>query len=365
MGSTPEFIALLEQISSGKPIDAMQKMNRLIDLELKPGDEAAARNCRAVLLYEKAHFIQPRSTFQGHTSHENTDTRLQSRLHPKLHPLFVRALDDMEVAIKKDANNATYYCNRARLKLCFHKYESAFDDVNSALDLRPNLPNALTLKCDILLCLNDEPSAMECLSRLVRYRPNSESFATRASRFAIIGKLDKAIEDFNVAIALCPHSSSAYAGPCSQESQQPCMKCGALYVKRANLHLLQGHLKRSEADVSCALQNGDAQSKSRALRIKASVIRKRQQNNNADLDGNSDVVESLYNAALMSDEKYVHGLCERATFLMEKSRFSDALKDWQRVALLWPGDSRIRKAIRFCEKLCPGIADPGDQLESP
>ena len=131
MGSAPEFIALLEQISDAKPVESLSKLNRLVDLQLKPGDEAAARNCRAMLLYEHASSLQ--GQFHGKNEH-NSANGLEFRygeasshgrhLHPGALPLYSRALDDLEEAIKRDANNITYYCNRARLKLCFRRYDS-------------------------------------------------------------------------------------------------------------------------------------------------------------------------------------------------------------------------------------------------
>ena len=113
--------------------------------------------------------------------------------------------------------------------------------------------------------------------------------------------------------------------------------------------MMEGHTQSAKNDVNNALRSRSEYVQSRAMRLKARLMGKATESED---QSNLDEIEGLYNACIEVDRNYIHGLCERASFLMSRSKHAKALQDWQRVALLCPNDKRVKRAINFCESKC-------------
>ena len=56
--------------------------------------------------------------------------------------LYEAAMDDSEVAIKRDRRNAYAYCTRAVTKIAFDRHDDAIKDFDSAIKLKPDFAHA-------------------------------------------------------------------------------------------------------------------------------------------------------------------------------------------------------------------------------
>lgn len=86
---------------------------------------------------------------------------------------FSQAAEAFSAAIKLDPKNARYYCWRADAYLNASMEQAAFEDVERALSLDPNLPDAMCLQALMLFRKNKKRQARELLSQALERHPDT------------------------------------------------------------------------------------------------------------------------------------------------------------------------------------------------
>lgn len=116
---------------------------------------------------------------------------------------FTRALE-----IYNQMPNA--YLERGNANRILGEPDAALADYQTAADLNPRLPEAHSGIAVIYLERHDIPHALEHLSKSIALHPTVEAFYQRGQILETRGEHDKAIEDFNRAIAEQPDAPYMY-----------------------------------------------------------------------------------------------------------------------------------------------------------
>lgn len=102
---------------------------------------------------------------------------------------------------KKQRN--TYENNLAMTYNRLGQYGQALDMIEPVLMNDPNLTSALDTKGDILINLHRYDEAESCLTYAILLEPNTETtYYTRGRAYEHMGKTEKAIQDYKVAVQL-------------------------------------------------------------------------------------------------------------------------------------------------------------------
>ncbi len=131
---------------------------------------------------------------------------------------YLRALDDLESAVKYTPDNATnaellfeIYALRAECYVQLHRYTLALPEINSALKYDAQNYNALLLRADIEFELGDYSAAKADYSRLQRINSRSQESLFGLAKVAVKeNNFGLANEYIEKAVALTPNKSSVF-----------------------------------------------------------------------------------------------------------------------------------------------------------
>ncbi|XP_059176725.1 small glutamine-rich tetratricopeptide repeat-containing protein alpha-like [Physella acuta] len=89
---------------------------------------------------------------------------------------FSDALDSYSQAIRLDARNAVYFCNRAAAYSKLNKHQQAIEDCNRALAIDPSYSKAYGRMGIAFTALEDHESAYECYRKALELDPDNQSY---------------------------------------------------------------------------------------------------------------------------------------------------------------------------------------------
>ncbi|KAH9515400.1 hypothetical protein Btru_014367 [Bulinus truncatus] len=86
------------------------------------------------------------------------------------------ALESYSQAIRLDARNAVYFCNRAAAYSKLNKHQQAIEDCNRALAIDPSYSKAYGRMGIAFTALEDHESAFECYRKALELDPDNQSY---------------------------------------------------------------------------------------------------------------------------------------------------------------------------------------------
>ncbi|CAL1535426.1 unnamed protein product [Lymnaea stagnalis] len=89
---------------------------------------------------------------------------------------FSDALESYSQAIRLDARNAVYFCNRAAAYSKLNKHQQAIEDCNRALAIDPSYSKAYGRMGIAFTALEDHESAFECYRKALELDPDNQSY---------------------------------------------------------------------------------------------------------------------------------------------------------------------------------------------
>ena len=117
-------------------------------------------------------------------------------------------------AINYDPANYQYYLDRAYSYLELERYEKALIDVNKVLELKPELWEALILQSVLYQKTKQYSLAVKTYTKALTLKSDSNEtdiYLARGVAYYSLKEYDKAIADFDTAIAMNPENSDAYS----------------------------------------------------------------------------------------------------------------------------------------------------------
>jgi tetratricopeptide (TPR) repeat protein len=123
---------------------------------------------------------------------------------------YAKAIDGFTRTLSIWPQMANAYVQRGLAHHFLGEDEPALADLDRALGLDPNLPDAYAAKGSISRDHGDVSRAMEEYSRSIRSSPNVEAFFERGQLYEKLGDHQKAIEDYDQAIAYLRDAPHVY-----------------------------------------------------------------------------------------------------------------------------------------------------------
>jgi len=146
----------------------------------------------------------------------------------------IGALEDYNLSIKYDTNDAKAYSNRSSVRGILKDYNGALEDCNKALIIQPGYINALNNRATAKLFLNDLQGAFEDYTASVRLDSlNPKSYRNRIGISEKLGNMDAMLSDYAMLIKLEPSSAANLAGR------------GEIYYKNGNFDLAISDLSKA------------------------------------------------------------------------------------------------------------------------
>jgi Tfp pilus assembly protein PilF len=116
---------------------------------------------------------------------------------------FVRALTDLNEAIRMEPQRASFFVERAWVHLSRKEYEASVADNTDALRLEPTNTDALFNRGGANAALGNHESAVADYSEVIRLEPkNASAYVNRGRAWARRGSLERATRDYAAAYAL-------------------------------------------------------------------------------------------------------------------------------------------------------------------
>ena len=266
-----------------------------------------------------------------------------------------RARNDFSEAIRCDPNNATAFLNRAKAHLELNNLDGALASADSAISLEPAWTEAYALRAKIHRLRNELESArvdeqlashlsapqstpsgtaddilgsarfalfagrydeaIELCNKALRMNLSSAlapgALTTRASAYASLGDLDRALRDYGEALKLYPQQTTAWLG-------------------RGNTYARKNEREKAIADYSEAIRLNPSLSEAWCNRGIVYAAEKKNDQALADL-----------NEAIRLNPKFAEAYARRATVLLRMKRTDEALKDAQAAVALLPENSEV------------------------
>jgi signal peptidase I len=120
-------------------------------------------------------------------------------------------IEKFTAAIKQDANDSVAIYERARIYIATTQYQKALDDLNRAIEIKPDSADIYASRAQVyrLLkklpeCINDATRAIECDAGCAK------AYEQRAHAYGDLDQFQKAIDDFTKQIELDPDAHGAY-----------------------------------------------------------------------------------------------------------------------------------------------------------
>ena len=120
------------------------------------------------------------------------------------------SIANISEGIDNDIAAAAFFA-RGLIKNSLGRDEEAISDLNEAIRLKPNYPEAYFLRGISNNSLGRHEEAISDLNEVIRLKPNySEAYSLRGISNNSLGRHEEAISDLNEAIRLKPNSAQAY-----------------------------------------------------------------------------------------------------------------------------------------------------------
>ncbi|MBD2279605.1 serine protease [Aphanizomenon flos-aquae] len=121
------------------------------------------------------------------------------------------AIDDYNLAIKINPNDADAYYNRGNVRDDLGDKQGAIDDYNQAIKINPNNANAYYNRGIVRNELGDKPGAIDDYNLAIKINPNdADAYYNRGNVRDDLGDKQGAIDDYNQAIKINPNNANAY-----------------------------------------------------------------------------------------------------------------------------------------------------------
>ncbi|MEY2498783.1 MAG: hypothetical protein QOD12_2339 [Verrucomicrobiota bacterium] len=266
-----------------------------------------------------------------------------------------RARNDFSEAIRCEPNNATAFLNRAKAHLELNNLDGALASADSAISLEPAWTEAYALRAKIHRLRNELESArvdeqlashlsapqstpsataddilgsarfalfagrydeaIELCNKALGMNLSSAlapgALTTRASAYASLGDLDRALRDYGEALKIYPQQTTAWLG-------------------RGNTYARKNEREKAIADYSEAIRLNPSLSEAWCNRGIVYAAEKKNDQALADL-----------NEAIRLNPKFAEAYSRRATVLLRMKRTDEALKDAQAAVGLLPENSEV------------------------
>lgn len=124
---------------------------------------------------------------------------------------YEKALDTYNKLVEINPNNYDVWYNRSKIYRNIKKdIDMAFNDLNKAITLRPDLPGAFEDRGDLYHSQGEYKEAVEDFSFAINLKPNAVYYYKRGLAYANLYDRDNAIKDYTAAIKNKPDYTQAY-----------------------------------------------------------------------------------------------------------------------------------------------------------
>jgi tetratricopeptide (TPR) repeat protein len=120
------------------------------------------------------------------------------------------AIEDINRAIELKPNEALYYHTRGVLKSYSGDKQSGIDDYSKAIKIYPDFEPAYMFRGENKFALGDKQGAMDDYNRAIKLRPSPRSYTDRGLVKFELKDVKGAIDDYTQAIKLYPKYAEAY-----------------------------------------------------------------------------------------------------------------------------------------------------------
>jgi tetratricopeptide (TPR) repeat protein len=124
---------------------------------------------------------------------------------------FVHAIEDLNIAISINPNNAFTFNNRGLAYCEKGNYEHAISDFTKALSINPSFVPAYSNRGRVYYNMKKYESAINDYNKALSINPNlADVYSNRGVTYNVKGDYNRAIADFDKAISLNPNCVRAY-----------------------------------------------------------------------------------------------------------------------------------------------------------
>lgn len=123
---------------------------------------------------------------------------------------YEHIIQNLSQFLISNPTNSAAFNNRGVAYWEIGRIENALKDFESAILVNPNDAIPLVNKGDILKRLNEYQRAVESYTQAIEIRDDVSFYRCRAYTYVEMNSLQKAIEDFDVAISLDPQHKQTY-----------------------------------------------------------------------------------------------------------------------------------------------------------
>jgi tetratricopeptide (TPR) repeat protein len=174
---------------------------------------------------------------------------------------YDRAIEDFDLAIKINPNNASAFSGRGRGFAIKGQYDRAIEDYDQAIKLDPKESRVFQNRGIAYGRKGEHNRAIEDFDQAIKLKPDyAAAFAERGAAYNEKGQYDLAIEDFQRALALDPRNAAArngfqLAGLSQQFEHPPNQTNPAVYlIERGNLYAQMGQTDHAIQDYDHAIK---------------------------------------------------------------------------------------------------------------
>jgi tetratricopeptide (TPR) repeat protein len=121
-----------------------------------------------------------------------------------------RAIADFSQVVRLRPNSSDAYVDRGLAYLETKNYTQAINDSNHALEIDPKLAAAYNLRATVERAQGDLNKALADFTRALELYPDLDNYYQRGATYQLMGEHQKAIKDFDEAVAFSPYSAQAY-----------------------------------------------------------------------------------------------------------------------------------------------------------
>lgn len=135
----------------------------------------------------------------------------QAKKHLSAQPLDAKnALIALNHALALDVQLAEAYCLRAIAHQAQNTFQAAMADLNRALELEPRSAEVFNQRGLLRVKQGDAVGGLADLDHAITLKPIAQLYLNRGVAYATLKQTDKALADFDTAIALNFHFGEAY-----------------------------------------------------------------------------------------------------------------------------------------------------------
>ncbi|MEI9814586.1 MAG: tetratricopeptide repeat protein [Acidobacteriota bacterium] len=127
---------------------------------------------------------------------ERAEAQVQAGIKNLSPGRYEQAIPLFDEALSIDPNSSSAYFQRAVANQNLERFDAALADYQAAIQLRPDLIEAMTARAAIYGQKGDLKKSVEELSKVIDRKPTVDAYFQRASNYASLGEHQKAVEDF-------------------------------------------------------------------------------------------------------------------------------------------------------------------------